>query len=122
MRRSFDLIHDDYLLHATVSMSTEIICGGLCRAIVMSYDTAAYIDTARKMIRDAHHGPPDAIRFFFKVTFVTSQPMVARIQDMCRDPRVAVVGLEDGLVPENDHFKLGMVREGLCMQVYIQAC
>lgn len=37
--------------------------------------------------------------------------MVARIQDMCRDPAVAVLGLEDGLVPENDDFNLGMVRK-----------
>ncbi|CAM9722259.1 unnamed protein product [Hapterophycus canaliculatus] len=43
-----------------------------------------------------------------EVTFVTSQPMVARVQEMCRDPRVTVLGLEDGLVPENEHFKLGM--------------
>ncbi|CAM9734544.1 unnamed protein product [Ectocarpus sp. 4 AP-2014] len=43
-----------------------------------------------------------------EVTFVTSQPMVARIQGMCRDPRVAVLGLQDELVPESDHFLLGM--------------
>lgn len=37
--------------------------------------------------------------------------MVARIRDMCRDPAVAVAGLEDGLVPENDDFYLGKVRK-----------
>lgn len=42
---------------------------------------------------------------------MTSQLMVARIQDMCRDPAVAVAGLEDGLVPENDDFDLGKVRK-----------
>ncbi len=37
--------------------------------------------------------------------------MVVRIQGMCRDPAVGVLGLKDGLVPESDDFKLGMVRK-----------
>lgn len=37
--------------------------------------------------------------------------MIGRIEGMCRDPSVAVLGLEDGLVPESDNFMLGMVRK-----------
>lgn len=36
--------------------------------------------------------------------------MVPRIRDVCRDPRVLVLGLDDGLVPESDDFMLGRVR------------
>lgn len=36
--------------------------------------------------------------------------MVATCQEMCRDPRVSVVGVDDGLQRERDDFKLGMVR------------
>jgi len=45
----------------------------------------------------------------FQVTIVTSEPMVVRIQGMCRDPAVGVLGLDDGLIPESDDFNLGMV-------------
>lgn len=41
---------------------------------------------------------------------MTSQSMVPRVKDMCRDRRVEVFGLDDGLVPENDDFALGRVR------------
>lgn len=36
--------------------------------------------------------------------------MVPCIREICRDPRVIAVGLDDGLVPENDDFFLGRVR------------
>ncbi|CAM9728445.1 unnamed protein product [Laminaria digitata] len=33
--------------------------------------------------------------------------MVPRVREICRDTRVVVVGLDDGLVPESDNFELG---------------
>ena len=47
-----------------------------------------------------------------QVLFVTSQAMVPRIREICRDPRVIVVGLDDGVVPESDDMQLGRVRRG----------
>lgn len=37
--------------------------------------------------------------------------MVGRIKGMCRNPSVAVLGLEDDLIPESDDFMLGKVRK-----------
>lgn len=58
--------------------------------------------------------PPPCVELpvFVQVTFVTSQSMAPRIRDMCRDRRVLVLGLDDGLVPESDDFMLGRVRWG----------